>query len=113
MAEASQALCGRGNFLARWLMLLTLSFAVAVQPAMAQSVLRDAETEPPVHEVSQRHWGAPLGEIRSALLGGTSDPAVVAVVELAISFRTWQSLRHSGMRSPDAADLMARLVCLA
>ena len=45
MAEASQALCGRGNFLARWLMLLTLSFAVAVQPAMAQSVLRVAETE--------------------------------------------------------------------
>ena len=42
----------------------------------------DAGTEPLVREVSQHHWGVPLGEIRSALLGGRSEPAVVAVVEL-------------------------------
>src|SRR3546814_13701892 len=45
MADASQTSRKRGNFLGRLLMLLALSFAMVVQPAMAQSVLRDAETE--------------------------------------------------------------------
>jgi predicted Zn-dependent protease len=36
---------GWGSFLARLLLVLTLSFAVTVRPAMAQSILRDAETE--------------------------------------------------------------------
>jgi len=35
----------RGNFLARLILFLTLCFALTVQPAMAQSILRDAETE--------------------------------------------------------------------
>lgn len=77
---------------------------------MVAHVLRDAETEALVREVSQRSWGAPLGEIRSALLAGATDPALVAVVDLAMSFRTWQSLRRSGLSTPDAAELMARLV---
>lgn len=45
MAEASEAARERGRFLARLVMLLSLSFALMVQPAMAQSILRDAETE--------------------------------------------------------------------
>jgi len=45
MAEASQPRRWRGNFVVRLLMLLVLSFAVTAQPAMAQSILRDAETE--------------------------------------------------------------------
>lgn len=45
MADASQTSRKRGGFLARLLMLLALSFAMVVQPAMAQSILRDAETE--------------------------------------------------------------------
>jgi predicted Zn-dependent protease len=35
----------RGRFLARLLMLIVLAFGVTAQPAMAQSILRDAETE--------------------------------------------------------------------
>ena len=33
------------SFSARWLVLLLLSFALSIRPAMAQSILRDAETE--------------------------------------------------------------------
>lgn len=80
---------------------------------MVAHVLRDAESEPLVQEASERSWGAPLAAYRSALLAGSSDPSVAATVELAMSFRTWQSLRHSGLSTPDAADLMARLVSCA
>jgi predicted Zn-dependent protease len=47
MAEATKARSGRrpGTLVARLLMLLTLSFAATAQPAAAQSILRDAETE--------------------------------------------------------------------
>ncbi|MEA3038265.1 MAG: hypothetical protein QOE79_778, partial [Sphingomonadales bacterium] len=45
MAETLRACRHPAVFAARLLMLLLLSFAVAVRPAMAQSVLRDAETE--------------------------------------------------------------------
>src|SRR3546814_19931746 len=44
-ADASQTSRKLGNFLGRLLKRLALSFAMVVQPAMAQSVLRDAETE--------------------------------------------------------------------
>src|SRR5947209_17852218 len=45
MADARARLRRWATVSARLLMLLTLSFAVAVRPAMAQQVLRDAETE--------------------------------------------------------------------
>jgi predicted Zn-dependent protease len=45
MPDALTVRRGWGVFLARLLMLLTLSFAVALRPAAAQSILRDAETE--------------------------------------------------------------------
>jgi predicted Zn-dependent protease len=45
MVEANRTRLGRGALLARFLMLLILSFAVGVRPALAQEILRDAETE--------------------------------------------------------------------
>jgi predicted Zn-dependent protease len=45
MAQAFRPRFGRAQALARFLLLLVLSFAVAVRPAMAQEMLRDAETE--------------------------------------------------------------------
>jgi predicted Zn-dependent protease len=45
MADADQRPRRPAAFLARLLMLLSLSFATLVQPAAAQSILRDAETE--------------------------------------------------------------------
>ena len=43
----------RGAFLVRLLMLLVLSFSVTARPAMAQSILRDAETESVFKEMSR------------------------------------------------------------
>nr|WP_157341812.1 TetR/AcrR family transcriptional regulator [Nocardioides sp. MAH-18] len=80
---------------------------------MVAHVLRDAESEPLVREVSEARWGVPLGAIRAALLGGATDREGAATVDLAIGFRTWQSLRHSGLSTADAADLMARVVARA
>ncbi len=45
MAEANRTRLGRGALLARFLMLLILSFVIGVRPALAQEILRDAETE--------------------------------------------------------------------
>ncbi|MBV8685501.1 MAG: M48 family metalloprotease [Alphaproteobacteria bacterium] len=45
MAEAARGGVKRGGFLVRLALLLILSLALAVRPAMAQSILRDAETE--------------------------------------------------------------------
>ena len=44
---------GRGAFIVRLLMLVALSFAALVQPAAAQSVLRDAETEALLRDLSR------------------------------------------------------------
>src|SRR3546814_16302011 len=60
MADASQTSRKQGNFLGRLLMLLALSFAMVVQPAMAQSVLRAAEPEAFFRDMSR-----PLKEARS------------------------------------------------
>lgn len=73
-------------------------------------VLRDAEAEPMVREVSERGWGPPLGEIRAALLAGSTDREVAATVDLAMSFRTWQSLRGSGLSTSEAVELATGLV---
>ncbi|HEX8642044.1 MAG TPA: M48 family metalloprotease [Allosphingosinicella sp.] len=53
MAEAWTRRGGGGAFVARLLMLLALSFAALVQPAAAQSVLRDAETEALLRDMSR------------------------------------------------------------
>src|SRR3954469_15837073 len=45
MADAPRTWRGRSAWLARFLLLLTLSFAVGIRPALAQEILRDAETE--------------------------------------------------------------------
>jgi predicted Zn-dependent protease len=53
MAEASRTRVRPGSFLARFLMLVALSFAMIAQPAAAQSILRDAETETLLREISR------------------------------------------------------------
>ena len=69
-------------------------------------VLRDAEAEPTVRRA---RLGSAAGRIRAALLAGSADGELAATVDLALSFRTWQSLR-SGLATSEAVDLMARLV---
>ncbi len=53
MAEATRTRPRPGAFLARLLMLITLSFAFVAQPAAAQSILRDAETEALLNDISR------------------------------------------------------------
>ena len=52
MADATRPRL-RAHFLVRILMLLTLAFAATAQPAAAQSILRDAETEALFNEMSR------------------------------------------------------------
>jgi AcrR family transcriptional regulator len=82
---------------------------------MTTHVLRDAEVDPVVHEVLTERGGPPLAALRALLLeawpAARRTPALEAALDLALGFRTWQSLvRGSGLSSPDAADLVARMV---
>ena len=85
---------------------------------MTTHVLRDAEVDPVVHEVLTERGGPPLAALRAVLLDAwpaeRRTPALEAALDLALAFRTWQSLvRGSGLSTPDAADLAARMVCCA
>jgi AcrR family transcriptional regulator len=85
---------------------------------MTTHVLRDAEVDPVVREVLTERGGPPLAALRAVLLEGwpaaRRTPALAAALDLALAFRTWQSLvRGSGLSTPDAADLAARMVCCA
>ena len=53
MAEAFRPRHRRGTMLARLLMMIALSFAALAQPAAAQSILRDAETEALFRDMSR------------------------------------------------------------
>jgi AcrR family transcriptional regulator len=85
---------------------------------MTTHVLRDAEVDPVVHEVLTERGGPPLAALRAVLLDAwpaeRRTPALEAALDLALAFGTWQSLvRGSGLSTPDAADLAARMVCCA
>jgi predicted Zn-dependent protease len=53
MAEASKTRRGAGGMLVKLLMLIALSFAALGQPALAQSILRDAESEALFRDMSR------------------------------------------------------------
>ena len=87
----------------------------AENEAITTNVVRDSETDPLVREVAEYWTTEPMQAIRSALLAGWSKRRVskrlTATLDLALSFRTWQSLvRGSGLTSPGAADLMAATI---
>ena len=82
--------------------------------AMIANVLRDAEVDPVTREVSTVRLGEPLAALRGALLDGWARSRgrrrarLEAMLDLAMSFHTWQSLvRDSGLASAGAAELMA------
>src|ERR1700710_908752 len=69
---------GLGRFLVRLLMLISLSFAAGIQPASAQSILRDAETEALLRDISRpliEAAGLQPSSVRIVILG---DPAINA-----------------------------------
>jgi AcrR family transcriptional regulator len=88
----------------------------ATTDQMTAQVVRDAEVNPLVDEVLTRSGGPQLAAIRSVLLDAwpakrqTSE--LEAALDLALNFRTWQSLtRGSGLSPAAAADLASRMVC--
>jgi AcrR family transcriptional regulator len=86
---------------------------------MMANVIRDAEVDPVTREVQAHRTAEPMAALRGALLApwprGRGFKRLEAAVELALGFRTWQSLvRESGLTSAVAADLMATsLGCVA
>jgi predicted Zn-dependent protease len=80
MAETLRACRGPGVFAARLLMLLLLSFAVAVRPAMAQSVLRDAETEQLFRDMERPIIAAAGLRPENVQIVLLSDPSINAFV---------------------------------
>jgi hypothetical protein len=82
---------------------------------MTANILRDAEVSPLVREVSELRGSEPESLIRNALLAGwprgRRTRKLEASIDLALSFRTWQSLvRGSGLSSRAASDLMATAI---
>lgn len=82
---------------------------------LVANVLRDAETDELIGQVTSETWGAALAEMRDVLLTGWAGinrpDDLRAAVDLALAFRTWQSLaQHSGLTSADAARLAASMV---
>jgi hypothetical protein len=73
---------------------------------------------PIVHEMLTTRGGPPLAAIRTALLetrpAKRRTQSFEAALDLAVSFRTWQTLVRGGGLSPAAAaDLVARMVACA
>jgi predicted Zn-dependent protease len=81
MADASRTRSRPGPFLARLLMLVALSFAVVIQPAAAQSILRDAETETLLRDISRpliEAAGLRPADVQIVLINDDSINAFVA-----------------------------------
>ena len=81
MATALNPLRSPATFLARLALLLSLSFAMALQPAAAQSLLRDAETETLLLDMSRpliEAAGLRPDDVKVMLIGDRSINAFVA-----------------------------------
>jgi AcrR family transcriptional regulator len=82
---------------------------------MTANVVRDLEVNALVQEVNTLRGAEPRARIREALLTAWPPKGrstqLEATLDLALSFRTWQSLvRGSGLTSKAAADLMATTI---
>lgn len=78
--------------------------------AMFTCVLRDAEFHDLTREMFTLRSGERLGEIRSVLSEGLSGARALALLDLALDFRTWRRLRDSGLAREDAVETMVDAV---
>jgi len=83
--------------------------------AMTTNVLRDAEIHEETRQAVDATFQRPLAQIRDTIAAGwphgRKRKRVLAAAELAIDFRTWQSLvRRSGMTCGNAAALMVEMI---
>lgn len=77
--------------------------------AVVAAVLRDAEQNDTLREVSHMRLDPPLGAIVASLADRLS-PRQQTALSLALSFFSWRTLKHSGLGSEAAADFAAELV---
>ena len=78
--------------------------------SMARNVLRDAETNDALREVSSERFGGPLSAIYDSLSDGLGAKGKAALT-LAMSFYTWRTLTHEVRLKPkDAVALMVDAV---
>ena len=78
--------------------------------AIAAAVLRDAETNPLLAEISALRFGPGFAAIHESLSDGLDERGKAALA-LALSFYTWRTLvREAGMPMEDAAEVMVRAV---
>ena len=77
-------------------------------------VLRDAEHNAVVREVSRMRYGPHLAAWDAALADAEGGPAEAAMLALALSYHTWRTLaRDRGLGSAGAADAMVSAVAAA
>ena len=74
---------------------------------LAGCVLRDAERHAPTRHISELRMG-PYFAAYSEVLGEGLDEAGRALLQLALSFFTWRTLRDQGLAPDAAAEMMAR-----
>ena len=80
---------------------------------MARNVLRDAETNDALREVSATRFGAPIHAIHESVAKGLGTKGKAAL-QLALSFYTWRSLTHdAGMHLKDAVAIMVHSIMSA
>jgi hypothetical protein len=77
---------------------------------MLASVLRDAEVHELTREINTMRAAGPMKEMRNALADGLSGRRRLALLDLALDFRTWRRLTESGLDSAEAAATMAATV---
>ncbi len=83
--------------------------------SMLANVIRDAELDPVMGEVTELRIGAPMAAIRAALAGALPRRRTsLAALDLALDFNSWRLLaRRSGLDGRGAAGLMAAMIVCA
>ena len=80
--------------------------------AVTGHVMRDAERNPLLREVSDLRFGVPIGAIHASLADGLTERQRAALT-LALSFYTWRTLRDADLTPDAAVELMLRTVLSA
>lgn len=84
----------------------------AENDALLAAVLRDAERNTVLAEVSGLRFGGPMVAIYGSLAAGLGDRGQAALT-LALSFHTWRTLRQHGLAAEATVELMTHAVLTA
>jgi AcrR family transcriptional regulator len=78
--------------------------------AMFTCVVRDAEFHNLTREMFELRAGDPISRTRRVLARGYAGKRQLALIDLAVDFRTWQRLSRSGLARDEAVELMVDTV---